>query len=268
MRTFVVKLSQCPECGSFNLRKHAGGRYRCNVCGRTFYRYGEPSKVSIRKQASLVADYIISGMSQYAFAMERKINRGTLNKYLKKFRERRMLWIWRIPRFWKDDEREGFEFVRRELLERNILRQGWGGASVFDRENLERLYDEDRINRLKPMVLIKEGDIILVPRIEKDDYQSFVIVRALGRYEFELDRKSNDFGHMVRVEPLFYFKEKGGSGVWGENELMGAIADIEEELRIKRRLWFAVSPAGCLDAARPHEYRRLKRGVNRILSTL
>ncbi len=266
MRRFTVKLPRCPECGSFNLRKHAGGRYRCNVCGKTFYRHEEPPKVPIREQAFLVADYIISGMSQYSFAMERGKNRSTLNKYLKKFRNRKMLWIWRIPRFWKNEEKEGFEFVRRELLERNILRQGWGEVSIYDRESMVIIHGERRFDILKPMVLIKEGDIILVPRIENEDYQSFIIVRALEGYRFDPD--AVPFGHTVRVEPLFYFTNSGGMALEANNGIMRAIVDIVEELRIRWRLKFAVFPAGCLDISRFVEYRRLRRGVNRILSIL
>ena len=266
MRRITMKLPQCPECGSFNLRKHAGGRYRCNVCGRTFYRYGESPDDRIGKQASLLADYILSGEHQYAFAKRKGINRGTLNRYLKKFRERRMLWVWRIPRFWKKEEEGGFEFVRRELLNRHILRQGWGEFSIFDGEGIERLHGEKRLRILKPMVLIKEGDILIVPRIEREDYQSFAIVRALGKYEFDTTEESEGFGHMVRVEPIFYFTQRDGNGVWEKNHLMDTIADIVEELRIKRRLWYSVAPVGCLDEYRPKEYPRLIKGVREILS--
>lgn len=127
-----------------------------------------------------------------------------------------------------------YKDIRKELLSFGNLRQGWGarGMSVESGVSFESFNDawdekwpgEDsndyrakRYRNLQILNEIKEGDIIIVPKLsqshlEEDAYpcKSFAVVKCKSAYKFAdnddsllQDPKINDFGHIVKVEVLF-----------------------------------------------------------------
>ena len=86
--------------------------------------------------------------------------------------------VWRVPRTWEyfEDGVWKYEFVRDELLNEKILRQGWGiedlskGESSYIAEWLrigwsDSLAASDRFKILKPMLDIQVGDPVAIPKL-------------------------------------------------------------------------------------------------------
>ena len=114
------------------------------------------------------------------------------------------------------DYDEYFPFIYEELKQ-GRLRQGWGGPNMdvrnpFDEftaawekwspfsENMKRRY-----NMLRIMLEIKEGDLIVIPKVSMQQMATgryFTIVKCRKPYEFTLSDGKNDFGHYIEVEPL------------------------------------------------------------------
>lgn len=114
---------------------------------------------------------------------------------------------------------DGHNFIKKELAE-GRLRQGWGpvplkpeGApSEYNPEPFVRAYCKawkaseaearKRYNILYPMLEIKPGDLIVIPKTP--DARHFTIAEAAGTYQFDLEiprRELNkdDFGHVIPV---------------------------------------------------------------------
>ena len=109
-----------------------------------------------------------------------------------------------------------FPFIYEELKQ-GRLRQGWGSSGMdvrnpFDEftaawkkwasssENMKRRY-----NMLRIMLEIKEGDLIVIPKVSIQQTATgryFTIVKCKKPYEFALSDGKNDFGHYIEVESL------------------------------------------------------------------
>ena len=114
------------------------------------------------------------------------------------------------------DYGECFPFIYEELKQ-GRLRQGWGGPNMdvrnpFDKftaawekwspcsENVKRRY-----NMLRVMFEIKEGDLIVIPKVSMEynvPGRYFIIVKCRKSYEFTLPDGKNDFGHYIEVDPV------------------------------------------------------------------
>ena len=266
MRELSIRIDRCPECGSYYLKKHSSSRYMCRVCGNTFYRDAKPyKKYSPWKYRSrLVADFVLQKrsnprLSERKFCEMKKIDFRSFNNYKRDFERKRIVWVWRIPRHWKKEERESFYFVREEVMERNILRQGWGEVSIFDREKFIDTYGQKRFFIHKPMILIKPGDLIIVPAIDRND-ASFLLVKALSGYTFE---EGTGFGHTVRVKKLFHFSPADTD--YGDEKMYRAVVMINEELRIKNHLLYAIGVVGKI-VKNPREFSRLVENLRFLIN--
>ena len=105
------------------------------------------------------------------------------------------------------------EWLYEELTE-GRLRQGWG-ASGFDLETADDRrvektqweatykahWEEDpspmRFAILTRMLDMKNGDVVVIPKMPERD--QFTIARVSGRYRFEPEADLDDFGHIVPV---------------------------------------------------------------------
>lgn len=114
------------------------------------------------------------------------------------------------------DYGECFPFIYEELKQ-GRLRQGWGGPNMYVRnpfdkftaawekwspcsENVKRRY-----NMLRVMFEIKEGDLIVIPKVSMEynvPGRYFIIVKCRKSYEFTLPDGKNDFGHYIEVDPV------------------------------------------------------------------
>ena len=114
-----------------------------------------------------------------------------------------------------------FKLIRNELLNNNVLRQGWGsygmavdaGYDSFKAAWRADWGDSDPDERIrsiyKALIILLEiepGDYIIVPKVSTHkDYpcQSFVVARCKAKYRFDVLEKAKDFGHIIEVENVF-----------------------------------------------------------------
>lgn len=123
--------------------------------------------------------------------------------------------VWRVPlpEDYFIDGSWKFEFVRNELFGKHILRQGWGiedlrkGESAYARNyGGSQAEAEDRFDILAPMLDIKVGDYIVIPKLslrfgenKHGDYFSVVVCAKV--YDFSFPNICEpDFGHFVEVK--------------------------------------------------------------------
>ena len=128
--------------------------------------------------------------------------------------------VWRVPyatdRFTNSTSK--FEFIRNELLGKKILRQGWGiedlrkGESSYVKEWIrigwvDSAAAKKRFNILKPMLDIKFGDFIVIPRLSLRNNQNtsgkyFTIVFCTKDYNFSFPPSipDKDFGNFIEVD--------------------------------------------------------------------
>lgn len=128
--------------------------------------------------------------------------------------------ISRVPRLldYFADGTWQFKFVRDELLEKNILRQGWSIEDLrkgFDAyaaawKKLHRMsgVPKTRFRILAPMLNIAVGDPIVVPKLSVRPADTgigkyFTIVVCAATYDFSApaNRFASDFRNAVAVEP-------------------------------------------------------------------
>jgi hypothetical protein len=108
-------------------------------------------------------------------------------------------WVWNI-------DRKNADFFAKEL-KAGRLRQGWGYEPRLDLRRLKQKVDsakpldaeEQRCWKgCSPMILsIEKGDLIVVKNVP--DGKSFTIAKVNGRYDFRIDPKIGDFGHLLPV---------------------------------------------------------------------
>lgn len=123
-------------------------------------------------------------------------------------------------------EDKKFQTVRNEMLQGH-LRQGWGtyGMDIRNSEkdfldarvkewgkfektprNKTREYHVEKYYNLRTMLNIEIGDLIVVPKVsEKFDYvgRYFSVLKCTKKYDFDVLKNFDDFGHIIGVEFLF-----------------------------------------------------------------
>ena len=163
-------------------------------------------------------------------------------------------WAMRTSR----DSEEHINFVRNELENKGILRQGWG---YCDEQDLRKIYDklkasnfnrkefssheEDALWNIKMLgkycqyskTYIQVGDIILVPNMPNNS--SFTLCRVTGDYSYSEDTDVHDLRHMLPVEVI----TKGGVAYSNEN----VDAALRQSLRCRGRLWNINPYKDCVD---------------------
>ena len=110
----------------------------------------------------------------------------------------------------------GNEYKRKELSA-GVLRQGWGvenlqlvekdGTIVDENTWIERWPeywgDDEKSKRgrykiLKPMLDMKEGDMVIIPKYP--DWDTLTIAKIKEGYKYDLNEKEGDFGHEVKID--------------------------------------------------------------------
>jgi hypothetical protein len=128
-------------------------------------------------------------------------------------------WGYRI-----DTNKRGYFF---DEIQQGRLRQGWG---YKESHNLKgETVDEVAQRNRSIFDKVKKGDILLIPRIESWD--EIVIVRATEDfdtgYEFLLDKKIGDYGHVFPVKYEKCFSRYN----------INAYGSIRETLKCRLRFW-------------------------------
>ena len=164
------------------------------------------------------------------------------------------IWAMRTSR----DSEEHINFVKNELQNKGILRQGWG---YRDEQDLNKIYDkiiapnfnltelssheEAAFWNIKMLgkycqyskTYIQVGDIILVPNMPKNSF--FTLCRVTGDYSYSEDTEVKDLRHMLPVEVF----TKGGVAYSNEN----VDAALRQSLRHPGRLWTINPYKDCVD---------------------
>lgn len=154
------------------------------------------------------------------------------------------IWAMRTSR----DSEKHINFVKNELQNKGILRQGWG---YCDEQDLRKIYDKqkdpnfdwkeyssDELDAWRSAKMLGKyipatwnpilvGDIILVPNMPKDGF--FTLCRVTGDYSYSDDTEVGDLRHMLPVEVI----TKGG--VANSNKFVDAA--LRQSLRCPGRLW-------------------------------
>ncbi len=106
---------------------------------------------------------------------------------------------------------------KREELSAGILRQGWGvkdlqlvekdGTIVDENTWIERWpeywKDDEKSKRgrykiLKPMLDMKEGDMVIIPKYP--EWDTLTIAKIKEGYRYDLNEKEGDFGHKLEID--------------------------------------------------------------------
>lgn len=108
----------------------------------------------------------------------------------------RSYWCYRI-------DKNEIKFFKDELFN-GRLRQGWGWD---EKQNLNDFKMDKGAGRNRPMLKVKKGDILLVPRLPS--WGEVAIVEATEDwetgYEFDIDKKLGDYGHIFPAKYLRKF---------------------------------------------------------------
>lgn len=164
------------------------------------------------------------------------------------------IWAMRTSR----DSEEHINFVKNELQNKGILRQGWG---YRDEQDLRKIYDKQKapnfdwkeysshelaawrnakmLGKYLPASWnpIQVGDIILVANMPNDGF--FTLCRVTGDYSYSEDTEVKDLRHMLPVEVI----TKGG--VSYSNRKVDAA--LRQSLRCRGRLWNINPYKDCVD---------------------
>ena len=164
------------------------------------------------------------------------------------------IWAMRTSR----NSEEHINFVKNELENKGILRQGWG---YCDEQDLRKIYDKqkdpnfdwkeyssDELDAWRSAKMLGKyvpatwnpilvGDIILVPNMPKDGF--FTLCRVTGDYSYSEDTEVGDLRHMLPVEVI----TKGGVAYSNEN----VDAALRGSLRCRGRLWNINPHKDCVD---------------------
>ena len=164
------------------------------------------------------------------------------------------IWAMRTSR----NSEKHINFVRNELENKGILRQGWG---YCDEQDLRKIYAKQKapnfdwkeyssheldawrnakmLGKYLPASWnpIQVGDIILVPNMPNDGF--FTLCRVTGDYSYSKDTDVHDLRHMLPVEVI----TKGGVAYSNEN----VDAALRQSLRCRGRLWNINPYKDCVD---------------------
>lgn len=114
-------------------------------------------------------------------------------------------WCFRI-------DTKNIEYLKKEL-HNGRLRQGWGWDPKQDLRNLKM---DEGAKRNRPMLKVKKGDLILVPRLPQWDEVALVEATEdweIG-YQFEIPNENGVYGHIfpVKFHKSFVRKNKNVKG--------------------------------------------------------
>lgn len=155
------------------------------------------------------------------------------------------------------------DFLHRELWNCGKLRQGWGfdgldlrlfeedsyqwiknyilGAKKYWDEEIREKYCEvatGRYNILKHLLDAKRDSIIFIPKHSFDKHHNedfFTVCKVVGSYYFDLDKKYNDFGHVIIVKDLKSYRYSKNTLLQGDfigyRKALGKIKDKHELYR-------------------------------------
>ncbi len=164
------------------------------------------------------------------------------------------IWAMRTSR----NSEEHINFVKNELENKGILRQGWG---YCDEQDLRKIYDKQKapnfdwkeystdelaawrnakmLGKYLPASWnpILVGDIILVANMPNDGF--FTLCRVTGDYSYSEDTEVHDLRHMLPVEVI----TKGGVPYSNKN----VDAALRQSLRCRGRLWNINPYKDCVD---------------------
>ena len=164
------------------------------------------------------------------------------------------IWAMRTSR----NSEEHINFVKNELQNKGILRQGWGYG---DEQDLRKIYDKQKapnfdwkdyssdelaawrnakmLGKYLPASWnpILVGDIILVTNTPKDGF--FTLCRVTGDYSYSEDTEVHDLRHMLPVEVI----TKGG--VAYANDIVDAA--LRQSLKCRGRMWNINPYKDCVD---------------------
>ncbi len=155
-------------------------------------------------------------------------------------------WAMRTSR----DTEEHRKYLRNELFENNLLRQGWGVDETQNLDSIDKRWNDGlELNSLEKQTRMHwrmgngegEGymqirDLVIVPNMPDDGL--FTICKVVGDYRFEIDGSLRDFGHIRPVEVLT------PKGVSNNHERVHA--GLRRSFRCYSRMWNINSYADCL----------------------
>ncbi len=128
---------------------------------------------------------------------------------------------------------EWYSIIREELLNKGLLRQGWGTYDMQVDKGYESFktgwHDHwgndipdktvySKYKNLSIMLEIEPGDYIVIPKIStKTDYicQEFIIAKCKSKYRFSVLEEAKDFGHIIEVEDCISCGYK--KNIWAQN---------------------------------------------------
>lgn len=155
----------------------------------------------------------------------------------------RNYWCYRID----TNERE---FFTTELDQHQRLRQGWGWDK---RQDLRDLRMDEGAKRNKPMLKVKRGDIILVPRIP--EWNEVAVVEATedweDGYKFERSEEHGDYGHIFPAELKKSFVRKNKH----------VDADIRSTLKNPSRFWNINHYSDAVEKIMQSDKEELNKGI-------
>ncbi|MGA3131311.1 MAG: restriction endonuclease [Terracidiphilus sp.] len=119
--------------------------------------------------------------------------------------------------FWNIDVRHQKYFAME--LKAGRLRQGWGYEPRLDLRKLKQKVDNEKAlddaeqkcwKGCSPMLhSIEEGDLVVVKHVPA--HEMFTIVKINGPYDFRMDSKVGDFGHLLPVTGLREYNKLSGN---------------------------------------------------------
>jgi len=248
---FVIK---CNRCGSYYVKKHSnksdGLRFECNLCGHTFSlteklpgHEEQAKRIPFPIKVRIIADTIL-GTPRDEILKKYNISRRTLTRVKISFSKSRVVFVWRI-------NYEDADYLRKEIEERGVLWQGWGWedlrrgekayleAALRSDPSLNRRYVLRRFEILKPLLTVKEGDYVLVPKYAGE--HTFMLAQVIGKYDFQPD---HPYGHYVRVRGVRVFRMAFESVEDARDGYDHNVQRLGEFLRTNRTFHYAVAVIG------------------------
>ncbi len=225
-------------------------RFECKLCGHTFSlteklpgHEEQAKRIPSTVKARIMSDVLL-GVPREEILKNYGISRKALTRIKISFRKSRMAFVWRI-------NYEDVEYLREEVEERGVLWQGWGWedlrrgekayleAALKSDPSLNRRYVLRRFEILKPLLTVKEGDYVLVPKYAGE--HTFMLAQVIGKYDFQSD---HPYGHYVRVRGARVFRMAFESVEDARDGYDHNVQRLGEFLRTNRTFHYAVAVIG------------------------